>query len=219
MVRASLLLLEDDLLLGETLVDFMEEEGYKVQLCRNGKEALEATFLNRYDLYIFDINVPMINGIALLGELRDAEDTTPAIFLTSHTEKAKRHAGFESGADDYITKPFDNDELLWRIEAVLRRSSKLEQPCSGRFCIDETHHMVMLDGTALALTHKEYDLLKLLIEHSGKTVTKTMIAQVLWAAGETGSDGALRVYINRIKRLIGAGMIENVRGVGYRLVP
>lgn len=217
-MKASLLLLEDDLLLGETLVDLMEEEGYVVQLCRNGKEALDATFSSRYDLYILDINVPMINGITLLGELRDAEDTTPAIFLTSHTEKAKRQAGFESGADDYITKPFDNDELLWRIEAVLRRSGKMDQPCSGRLCIDHAHRTVLLDGAALELTRKEYDLLKLLIEHAGKTVTKAMIEQVLWAAGEAGSDGALRVYINRIKHLIGTEMIENIRGVGYRLV-
>jgi len=216
-MNAAVLLLEDDLLLGETLTDLLEEEGFEVRLCRNGQEALEATYGKRYDLYLLDINVPRIDGITLLGELRDADDATPAIFLTSYTEKAKRQEGFSSGADDYITKPFDNDELLWRIEAVLRRSGKRE-PCSGRLCLDMEHHTVLLDGEALELTRKEHDLLVLLMQHKGKTVTKAMIESVLWASGEESSGGAVRVYINRIKQLIGSEMIENIRGVGYRLV-
>jgi len=215
---ASVLLLEDDILLGETLTDLLEDEGYEVCLCRNGQEALDATYGNTYDLYLLDINVPQIDGVTLLAELRDAADATPAIFLTSHTEKSKRERGFSIGADDYITKPFDNDELLWRMKAVLRRSGKGE-PCSGRLCLDREHHTISLDGIALDLTRKEYDLLVLLMQHQGKTVTKEMIEGVLWSVGEAASDGALRVYINRIKQLIGTEMIENVRGVGYRLVP
>jgi len=217
-MNASLLLLEDDLLLGETLTDLLEEEGYEVRLCRNGQEALDATFSANYDLYLLDINVPQIDGVTLLSELRDADDTTPAIFLTSYTEKSKRQEGFSSGADDYITKPFDNDELLWRIEALLRRSGKVSSPCAGRLCLDSEHQMVLFDGEPLELTRKEYVLLVLLMQHKGKTVTKAMIESVLWTSGEETSDGAMRVYINRIKQLIGAEMIENIRGVGYRLV-
>lgn len=213
----SVLVLEDDLLLGETLTDLLEVEGYTVTHCRNGQEALDATFNQPFDLYLLDINVPGIDGVTLLSELRRADDTTPALFLTSHGEKEKRRAGFASGADDYVTKPFDNDELLWRIEAVLRRSGK-GGPCSGRLCLDREHHTVMLDGMPLDLSVKEYALLTLLMEHAGKTVTKAMIEDVLWNGEDTVSDGALRVYINRIKHLIGAEMIENVRGVGYRLV-
>jgi len=214
---ASVLLLEDDLLLGETLTDLLEEEGYDVRLCRNGQEALDATYGKRYDLYLLDINVPQIDGITLLSELRDADDATPAIFLTSYTEKAKRQEGFSSGADDYITKPFDNDELLWRIEALLRRSGRCE-PGNGRLHLDGEHRTVLFDGEALELTRKEYELLVLLMKHTGKTVTKAMIESVLWSSGEEASEGAVRVYINRIKQLIGSEMIENIRGVGYRLV-
>ena len=216
-MNAAVLLLEDDLLLGETLTDLLEEEGFEVRLCRNGQEALDATYGKRYDLYLLDINVPQIDGITLLSELRDADDATPAIFLTSYTEKAKRQEGFSCGADDYITKPFDNDELLWRIEALLRRSGKRE-PCNGRLCLDAEHHTILLDGLALELTRKEHDLLVLLMQHTGKTVTKPMIESVLWSSGEEASEGAVRVYINRIKQLIGSEMIENIRGVGYRLV-
>jgi DNA-binding response OmpR family regulator len=215
---ASVLLLEDDLLLGETLSDLLEDEGYEVRLCRNGQEALDATYGGSFDLYLLDINVPQIDGITLLSELRDAEDKTPAIFLTSHSEKTKRREGFSIGADDYITKPFDNDELLWRMQALLRRSGVDRSPCVGRLCHDSEHHAVLLDGNPLELTRKEYDLLTLLMQHSGKTVTKAMIEGVLWSADEEASEGAVRVYINRIKQLIGAGMVENIRGVGYRLV-
>jgi len=218
MTAVNLLLLEDDLLLGETLSDLLEDEGYRVRLCRNGQEALDATFEEIFDLYLLDINVPQVDGLTLLSELRSAADTTPAIFLTSHTEKTKRKEGFVAGADDYLTKPFDNDELLWRINALLRRSGRLEGLCSGRLCHDAEHHTVLFDGSPLELTRKEYDLLTLLMRHCNKTVTKTMIEGVLWSAGETGSEGAVRVYINRIKQLIGAEMIENIRGVGYRLV-
>ncbi|MEJ2500569.1 MAG: response regulator transcription factor [Campylobacterales bacterium] len=215
---ATVLLLEDDLLLGETLSDLLEDEGYEVRLCRNGQEALDATYEGSFDLYLLDINVPQIDGITLLSELRDAEDATPAIFLTSHSEKTKRREGFSIGADDYITKPFDNDELLWRMQALLRRSGIDRSPCVGRLCHDREHHAVLLDGKPLELTRKEYDLLTLLMLHSNKTVTKAMIEGVLWSADEEASEGAVRVYINRIKQLIGAAMIENVRGVGYRLV-
>ncbi len=216
-MKASILLLEDDLLLGETLADLLEEEGYRVVLCRNGQAALDRTYGERFDLYLLDINVPQIDGVTLLHSLRRAEDATPAIFLTSYAQKQKRKEGFESGGDDYITKPFDNDELLWRIEALLRRSGVL-QPCRGGLCIDEEHQMILHDGAALELTKKEYDLLYLLIRHHGKTVTKAMIEEVLWPGAEEASEGALRVYINRLKHLIGGEKIENIRGVGYRLV-
>jgi DNA-binding response OmpR family regulator len=218
MTTASILLLEDDLLLGETLGDLLEDEGYTVHWCRNGQEALDVTFEESFDLYLLDINVPQVDGLTLLSELRSAADTTPTIFLTSHKEKEKRKEGFTAGADDYLTKPFDNDELLWRITALLRRSGRLDGLCNGRLCHDAEHHTVLFDGNALELTRKEYDLLTLLMRHCNKTVTKAMIEEVLWSAGESGSEGAVRVYINRIKQLIGTEMIENIRGVGYRLV-
>lgn len=214
---ARILVLEDDLLLGETIADLLEEAEYDVVLCRHGQEALDATYASRFDLYLLDINVPQIDGITLLQELRGSDDATPAIFLTSYSQKSKRREGFESGADDYIVKPFDNDELLWRITALLRRSGAV-LPCDGGLCLDETEQTVSKEGAVLNLTRKEYELLALLIRHRGKTVTKLMIEEVLWPGADEPSEGALRVYVNRIKHLIGAERIENIRGVGYRLV-
>jgi len=217
-VKAKVLLLEDDLLFGETLLDFLEEEGLEVHLCRNGQEAIEATYEGLFDLYLLDINVPLLNGLELLKALRQADDTTPAIYLTSHQDKETMTQGFENGADDYLKKPFDMDELLLRITALLRRSKGTLTHCVGPLCLDEEHKTVELDGRVLALTVKEFQLLALMMRHADKVVTKEMIMAELWSASENVSSGAVRVYINRLKNELGPTMIANIRGVGYRLV-
>ena len=125
-MSSKLLLLEDDLLFGETLTDLLEDAGYEVFHFLNGQDALDATFNAKFDVYLLDINVPLIDGVSLLSELRAANDTTPAIFLTSHKDLEMIIQGFSSGGDDYLIKPFDYDELLWRLEALLKRSKKYE---------------------------------------------------------------------------------------------
>ena len=215
---SSVLLLEDDVLLGETLVDLLEEEGYVVTHFFNGQEALDATFDAKFDLYLLDINVPLLDGVSLLRELRGADDTTPAIFLTSHKDKSMIEQGFVSGADDYVKKPFDNDELLWRIKAVLQRSYKDVKEVAGGLRHDREHKSIFFNDAALELSQKEYALLLLLMEHIGETVPKELIFERLWSASEGGSDGAIRVYINRLKLLLPTMKIENISGVGYKLV-
>ena len=188
-------------------------------LCRNGQQALDLTYTEQFDLYLLDINVPLINGLSLLRDLRSADDTTPAIFLTSYQDKDTLMEGFEIGADDYLKKPFDMDELLLRITALLRRFKGESIHRFGDLSVDETHKTVTREGKMLNLTVKEYQLLSLLIRHAEKVVTKEMIMTELWSASENISDGAIRVYINRLKSELGADKIENIRGVGYRLVP
>lgn len=218
-MTASILLLEDDMLFGESIQDILEEEGFDVSLCRNGQEALDLSYEQKFDLYLFDINVPLINGLTLLDELRKADDTTPAIYLTSHQDKAVLRRGFESGADDYMKKPFDTDELVLRIEALLRRTKGKRKTCVEKLCLDAEHRRIFFDKKELDLSRKEYMLLALLIRNAAKVVTKEMIVGELWSANESISDGAIRVYINRLKQELGAASIENIRGVGYRLVP
>ena len=217
-VSTRILLLEDDLLFGETLVDLLEDSGFEVIHTPNGHKALDITYEQKFDLYLLDINVPLVNGLTLLKELRDSGDTTPAIFLTSHKDKEMLTKGFVSGADDYLTKPFDTDELFLRIEALLRRTKTDKKECVKLLCHDEVHKRIFYDKEELDLSKKEYHLLLLLMNHANKSVPKELIFDELWNSSESGSDGAIRVYINRIKQLIPQMSIENIRGIGYKLV-
>ncbi|WP_415249610.1 response regulator transcription factor [Sulfurimonas sp.] len=214
----KILLLEDDLLFAESLTDLLEDENFNVVHTPNGQEALDIIFENKFDLYLLDINVPLINGITLLGELRESSDNTPAIFLTSHKDREMLKNGFMSGGDDYITKPFDNDELIFRINALVRRNKPKQNECVAKLCHDEVHHRIFYDKQELELSKKEYQLLLLLMTHVNAPVPKELIIDALWSSAESGSDGAVRVYINRIKQLLPALQVENIRGIGYKLV-
>ena len=213
-----LLLLEDDLLLGESIEDLLEEEGYAVTWCRNGQEALDASFETQFSLYLFDINVPLIDGLTLLSELRAANDKTPAIYLTSHQDKSILQKGFEIGADDYLKKPFDNDELLLRIKALLRRTEGHSKECTSGLCVERERMVVSEGGRVLRLSKKEYTLLTLFIENANKVVSKEMIIEALWSQSEQSSDGSIRVLVTRLKQELQSVSIENIRGIGYRLV-
>jgi len=217
-VSIKILLLEDEILFAETLVDLLEDEGYKIFHTPNGQGALDATYEQKFDLYLLDINVPLISGLDVLKELREAQDITPAIFLTSHKDKESLEKGFLNGGDDYITKPFDNIELLLRIKALLKRSKKLETTCVGDFCYDTIKRVIAYKKQQLELTPKEYNLLLLFVQNINQPVSKELILSELWQGGESGSDGALRVYINRLKQILPDVEFVNIRGVGYRLV-
>ncbi|MDA7818510.1 response regulator transcription factor [Sulfurimonas sp.] len=214
----KLLLLEDDILFGETLTDLLEDSNFEVTHVTNGQDALDKTFSKKFDLYLLDINVPLIDGITLLKELRDANDNTPSIFLTSHKDKEVLKRSFLSGADDYMTKPFDSDELIFRINAILSRVTQRDVESTGLLTHDKTLKRILYDGKDLELSKKEYKLLLLLMQHINATVPKDLILEELWSSSDTVSDGALRVYINRIKNLLPQMNIENVRGIGYKLV-
>jgi DNA-binding response OmpR family regulator len=218
-VSIKILLLEDDILFGETIVDLLEDEEYAVTHTPNGQDALDAIYKTKYDLYLFDINVPLINGLSLLKELREADDSTPAIFLTSHTEKEKLKEGFVNGCDDYITKPFDMEELLLRIRALLNRVKKETPECVGDLSHDALHKTIRYKGEELDLSQKEYALLLLFMQHYNETLPKELILDELWSSSESGSDGVVRVYINRLKQMLPELKFENIRGIGYKLVP
>lgn len=216
---SKILLLEDDILFADTLVDFLEESGFTVSHCANGQSALDITFAKKFDLYLLDIAVPLVDGLTFLKELRESGDNTPAIFLTSHKDKEVLKKGYEGGGDDFITKPFDTNELIFRINAVLKRANGITSKFTiNRLYHDETHKRILYNNIELELSKKEYDLLLLLMKHSGKTVPKELILDELWSSSQSGSDGAVRVYINRIKQILPELNIENIRGIGYKLV-
>jgi DNA-binding response OmpR family regulator len=216
-VSIKILLLEDDDLFAETIVDVLEDEGYEVIHTPNGQDALEKTYTQKFDIYLLDINVPLVSGIDFLHVLREADDTTPSIFLTSHKDKVMLKKGFESGCDDYLVKPFDIDELLLRVEALLRRVGKRSVLTFETLSLDDAHKSIMCEGSVLELSNKEYELVKLLMQHANKAVPKELIIDSLWNISEGGSEGAVRVYINRVKPLLKGVKIENIRGIGYKL--
>ena len=217
-MSTKILLLEDDFLFAETLIDLLEENNFIVTHSPNGQNALDIIYKNKFDMYLLDINVPLINGITLLKELREADDTTPAIFLTSHKDKEVLKNSFLSGGDDYITKPFDTDELQLRINSLLKRVSINQPKCINLLCHDEIHKRILYDKQELDLSKKEYALLLLLMNHQNKSVPKELIIDELWSSSQPSSTGAIRVYINRIKQLIPQIQIQNIRGIGYKLV-
>jgi len=206
-----LLLLEDDPNLAKTLSKYLERNGYAVDWAKDGEEALDLSYANDYDLYLFDINVPLINGIDLLSDLRNAEDMTPTIIISALVDIASVTKGFIAGADDYLKKPFDPDELLVRIQAKtagLRKTLKFKN-----FEIDFRNDSVYKDGAELHMGPVQKNILLTLIKNHPNPVTK----EELLLLHENPSDVALRVNITKLKKSLNVS-IENVRGVGYKIV-
>ncbi len=211
----KILLLEDDKLFNETIEDFLEEEGFEVKSTLDPYSALELSYESRFDLYLFDVNLPYESGFNLLQKLRESGDKTPTIFLTSRDDKASMIEGFDVGADDYMKKPIDLDELLLRIRAILRRQTRGDKITLGDYTLDCNAKRLFYEGKMLTVTNKAIELLLLLITAKGEVVRVEEIAEHLWHVNEDMSAGAIRVYIATLKKYFPKN-IENIRGVGYR---
>jgi len=211
----KILLVEDDTVLGETIVDILEDENYDITWVKDGKKALDKSFEHRYDLYLFDINVPFINGLELLNDLRKSGDTTPAIFITAKIDLESFERGFEVGADDYIRKPFHMKELLIRINNQIQKSFSTHdtQVHYKNILYNLESQIVTKDDNVEHLTPTEVKLLELFLKNIGRVITKDEIFDFTHDGG-IGSDSALRVQISRLKKL---GLdITNIRAIGYR---
>lgn len=215
----KILVLEDDELFASTLEDFFEDEGFEVDIAYDGEECLDLNYKNKYDLYIFDINVPKINGLDLLEQLRSSGDETPSIFLTSYKDKETLQQGFENGCDDYLKKPVDLDELILRVKALLKRNKKQFEniKLTNALIFNPLTKRVYENEADLNLPIKVLELLELFIENRGEIVTKDMIISKLWSIEEEYSEGSIRVYINSIKKLLGKESLSNIKGVGYKI--
>jgi DNA-binding response OmpR family regulator len=213
---SKILLLEDDDVLSETLVELLESEGFEVLHVGDGEMALDATFVSSFDLMLFDVNVPFINGFELLKSLRDSGDMTPAILITALTDIASLSQGFEIGADDYIKKPFDFDELLIRIKSLLKKQyhtyANEVRVDNFRFVIEKDE--LYLGANFISLPPYELHITRLFFQNLNKTLSKELLLNMLSEGSET-SEGALRVHINKLRK-IGLPIIT-VKGIGYRL--
>jgi len=215
-LSVKILLLEDDKLFNETLQDFLEEEGFVLDTALDPYTALDLSYENNYDLYLFDVNLPYENGFDLLEKLRNAGDMTPTIFITSRNDKTSLTQGFTKGSDDYLIKPVDLDELLLRIRAVLRRQIRTEVVKVGGYRFDNSVKLLYQDDNILKLTQKASELLYVLLQGRGSVVPTEQIKERLWSSAEESSDGALRVYIAQLKKYFPT-QIQNIRGVGYKM--
>lgn len=206
----KILLLEDDRLLAETIQEMLEDDNYHVDLAITGGEAADLSYENSYDLYIFDINVPEIDGFKLLESLRNASDKTPTIFMSAMVDINSISKGFELGAEDYLKKPFFPEELLIRVRAKLLVEEELFT--CGDFSYDEKHNEFKKAGVRLSLGEVQQALFEQFYHNVGRTIDKDILLECLTQPSST----ALRVAINKLKQTTGLP-IENVRGVGYVL--
>jgi len=215
--RAKILILEDDELFLETLIDFLEESNFKVDSCKDGEDALDKSYENSYDLLLLDVNVPKLNGFEVLENIRGQNNNTPAIFLTSYRDKNSLLKGYNKGGDDYLKKPVDLDELLMKINVLLKRTfTKTNSIKIGNFTYFPEEKRLFCGQKDKFLSKKLSSLLELFIENKNRLITKEMIIKRLWDWDQEPSEGSLRVYINQLKNIIGKEMIQNQKGLGYR---
>jgi len=206
----KILLLEDDTLLGETIEEMLNDAGHKVFWAKDGHEASDATFDTVFDLYILDINVPKLNGLKVLEELRDTGDDTRVIFISALSDMVSITKGFKLGAEDYIKKPFFPEELIVRIEAKIAKSNMTIE--HDEICFNPQNNEVRRANQLITLGDVQLPLLRIFIQNIGKTLLKENLFELM----EHPSDSALRVAINKLKKTTG-WKIQNIRAVGYRL--
>ncbi len=220
MKKATILLLEDDVTLHETLTEYLEEEGFAVAGAFDGEAAEDMLYEQSFDLLILDVNVPGKNGFEVLRSARQRGVDTPALFLTTRDTAADVERGFESGADDYVRKPFALKELLLRVQSMLRR--RFSHPVSERMelgeglAFDLQNGQLYLDGEAVKLADKPRRLLTLLLQRRGEVVTHEVINTHLWGFDETPSEEALRTYIKTLRSAVGKARIISHKRTGYQ---
>lgn len=217
----KLLLAEDDAMLADALSTQLKGAGFDVQHAPNGAVAEFLLERERHDMVVLDLGLPMLDGLSVLHNLRARQADVPVLLLTARDSLDDRVAGFQAGADDYLTKPFDFPELLARLQALLRRSQRRVAGASqvGRLAMDESARRATVAGEPIELSGREWTLLLLLIQQQGRVVTKEQIHAAWSDESEVGAGNAIEVYVHRLRRKTeGAAVtIRTVRGIGYLL--
>ncbi|MGY6273249.1 response regulator [Achromobacter denitrificans] len=212
-----ILLVEDDIMIGESVLDCLRAEHYAVDWVKDGNAADLALRTDTYDLVLLDLGLPKRDGLALLRDLRGRKDRTPVLIATARDAVSDRIAGLDAGADDYIVKPYDVDELLARMRALIRRSAGRAEPVFEHegITIDPQSHAVMVDGAPVTLTAREWAVLEPLIARPGMIFSRAQLEEKLYSWKDSISSNAVEVYIHGLRKKLGPNLIQNVRGVGY----
>jgi two-component system response regulator QseB len=212
-----LLLVEDDQMIGSGIRAGLRQAGYVVDWARDGREADSALAADPYDLVLLDLGLPHKPGLDVLRSLRARGSDIPVVIVTARDAVTDRVAGLDAGADDYLVKPFDLDELAARIRALLRRRAGRAGPVieHGALRLTPATHDATLDGTPLALSAREFALLEALLERPGMLLSRRQLEEKLYGWGEEVESNAVEVHIHSLRKKLGPGFIRNVRGVGY----
>lgn len=211
------ILVEDDELLGDGVRSGLKQYGYTVDWVKDGAAAKHAILSEHFDAIILDLGLPRKSGIEVLEEIRDEGVSTPVLILTARDAVEDRVAGLDKGADDYLTKPFDLEEVTARLRALLRRSSgRADSSITYRdLVLDPASHSVTLNGEPVTLSRREFALLHKLLENSGQVLSRDQLTQSLYGWEEDVDSNTLEVHIHNLRKKVNGTFIRTIRGVGY----
>ena len=212
-----ILLVEDDQMIGRAIQTALRQDGHAVDWVRDGNSADAALAAGSFDLVLLDLGLPGRDGVSLLRLIRSRKDATPVLVITARDAIADRIAGLDAGADDYLVKPFDLDELAARMRALLRRSAGRGEPVieHGRIRMNPATREVARDGQPVSLSPREYAVLEALMLHPGAVLSRAQLEDRLYGWGESVDSNAVEVYIHGLRRKLGRDLIQNLRGVGW----
>jgi len=212
-----ILLVEDDELLGEGLAMALADAGHVVDWLKDGASGLAALEQEEFDVVLLDLGLPRMDGMAMLGRVRDRSNEVPVIILTARDTLDDRVSGLDAGADDYLVKPFELDELHARLRAVARRRAgrSRTQVVHGDLELDPVARQAKWKGQPIELRRREYDLLEMLVENAGRILSRDKLEQRLYGWQEEVESNAVEVHVHHLRRKLDPAFIRTVRGVGY----
>ncbi|MFH1661290.1 MAG: response regulator transcription factor [Pseudomonadota bacterium] len=214
-----ILLVEDDPELGDGLTVGLRQAGFAVDWLRDGNSADQALQSESFDLVVLDLGLPRLSGMDVLSRARGRGLTVPILILTARDATGDKVSGLDAGADDYLVKPIDLDELSARIRALTRRSAGRAAPLltHGELAVDLAAHRVTLAGDEIELSSREYSLLQMLLENAGRVLTRTQLEQSVYGWRDEPDSNALEVHIHHLRKKLGGDLIRTLRGVGYTI--
>jgi two-component system OmpR family response regulator len=216
----KVLVVEDDKKLAGLLSRALTEEGYEVEVTGEAASVVDRASVGKFGLVVLDWMLPDVDGVTVCRRMRAARVGTPVLMLTARGDVQDRVAGLDAGADDYLVKPFEIDELLARVRALGRRGAQGTKLTCGSLEIDRVARQVRIGGTALSLTAREYGILVYLVENEGRAVSRTELLHNVWETAHDPGTNVVEVHVSRLREKLGAhaATIETVRGQGYRLI-
>lgn len=214
-----ILLVEDDPQLGDGLTIGLRQAGFAVDWVQDGNTADHALQSESFDLVVLDLGLPRLSGMEVLSRARGRGQTMPILILTARDATGDKVSGLDAGADDYLVKPIDLDELTARLRALTRRSAGRADPLltHGNIVVDPAAHSVTLAGQAIELSSREFSLLQMLLESAGRVLTRSQLEQSIYGWRDEPDSNALEVHIHHLRKKLGSDLIRTLRGVGYTI--